>query len=207
MEFFLYFRHITYYLMFATIAGMIAPAGKYRKMVSLVLGLVLVFLLVQPLATLFSGRDVPVTQWFNAAQLDGAGANFQRTGDINGISGDVFYAAWWDEYFADAFEAQLNAQVSRLLAANNFSLGTAEFEYSDCFGTLTSVRITASRAENPHGRVPFIQIKPPQISPIQIGSGDGQNTAPETCPDVSAVKTLISQFYNLPETHIHVEIY
>jgi len=191
MAFFLYFRHITYYLMFATVAGMIAPAGKYRKMVSLVLGLVLVFLLVQPLADMFSDRDVPVTQWFTAAQL--GGANFQS---------DAFYAAWWDEYFAGAFEAQLEAQLSRLLGANNFALHTADFEYSDCFGAITVVRVTASRAVNESGRIPFIRIQPPQISPIQIGA----EWEADVCPDASAVKTLISQFYNLPESHIHVEI-
>lgn len=185
--FFQYFHHITYYLMFAAVAGMIAPAGKYRRFVSLVLGLVLVLLLVQPLAAMFSERDLPVTEWFNFGQI--------QAGE------DAFYAAWWDDYFSGAFEAQLEAQLSRLLAANNFTLHRAEFDYADDFSAITAVRVAAARAQQ-NERVPFIRVQPPQISPIQIGAA----AETEICRLASEVKTLISQFYNLPTQHIYVEI-
>ena len=57
--FFAYLRNITYYLMFATVAGMVAPAGKYRKFVSLVMGFILLAIMLAPLAR-WSG-EVPIT--------------------------------------------------------------------------------------------------------------------------------------------------
>ncbi|MCL2357346.1 MAG: stage III sporulation protein AF [Defluviitaleaceae bacterium] len=186
--FFIYLRHITYYLMFATVVGMFAPPGKYRKMISLVLGLVLILLLVRPLVSVLS-EEVPVTDWFGAARLEGA-------------NNDAFYAAWWDEHFASAFQTQLEMQLSRLLSANNFTMHSAQFEYSECFGAITGVRVSVARARNQNESVPFIRIQPPQISPVQIGPAP----EPPSCPDSDAVKTLISQFYNLPASHIHVEI-
>lgn len=190
--FFEYLRNITYYLMFATVVGMFAPAGRYRKFVSLVLGFVLLLLMIQPLAAFFGGRDVPVTEWFISAM-----PRFE-------YSAETAYSDWWDTHLRGAFETQLEAQLVRLLNANGFEVHSAEFCYADDFGTLNSIRVRLSRAETPTpDRVPFIRIQPPQISPIQIG----EPSAPEeTCPDADAAKILISQFYNLPKSHIHVEV-
>jgi hypothetical protein len=178
--------------MFAAVVGMVAPTGKYRKFVSLVMGFILLLLMVQPLAGIFSGDEVPVTEWFVGGDFY-AGENFS----------DAFYADWWDEYLGGAFEAQLEAQVERLLNANNFTVHSAEFSYSENFDKVTSVRVRVSYGvENLYAseRVPFIRIVPPEISPIRIGETSTD------CPHTSSVKTLISEFYNLPTAHILVEV-
>ena len=193
--FFEYLRNITYYLMFATMVGIFAPAGKYRKYVSLVMGFVLLLLMVQPLAGFFGGRDIPVTQWFSG---------------VPGIHGafepDDAYAMFWDNHLRGAFEAQLEAQLSRLLSANGFALISAKFEYTQDFGQIESVRAEVRREElaEPE-RVPFIRIQPPQIRPIRIGEAP-ENDSDEPCPYAVNVKNLISQFYNLPTSHIHVKV-
>ncbi len=61
--FFDYLRNITYYLLFSTLAGMAAPSGKYKKYVTLITGMVLLLLMIQPLRSL-AGQGIPVTQWF-----------------------------------------------------------------------------------------------------------------------------------------------
>jgi len=191
-EFFEYLRNITYYLMFATVVGMFAPAGKYRKFVSLVLGFVLLLIMVQPLAGFFQGRDIPVTQWFVG--------DFASSDEFSDM--DSSYAQWWGEYLSGAFEAQLEAQLTRLLNANGYAVHLAEFTYSNDFGELNSVRASVSREEISSERVPFIRIQPPQIQPIRIGEAPPT----EDCPISAAVKTLISEFYNLPKSHIHVNV-
>ncbi|MCL2225903.1 MAG: stage III sporulation protein AF [Defluviitaleaceae bacterium] len=192
-SFFEYIGNITYYLLFAAVVGIFAPVGKYRKFVSLVLGLVLLVLMVQPLVGIFGGNDIPVTQWFAGAV---------PTMENSGASGN--YEAWWDEHLRGSFEAQLEQQVARLLNGAGFEVHSAAFDYSSCFGEITGVRVRVSRAEvsqsGEDGRVPLIRIKPPEIRPIRIGE-----TA-EICPHTETVKNLISQFYNLPTSHIYVEV-
>ena len=195
-EFFEYIRNITYYLMFATVVGIFAPAGKYRKFVSLVMGFVLLLLIVQPLAGFFDGRDIPVTQWF-AGVLPVAST----------VEYDSEYAQWWEAQIRGSFEAQLESQVTRLLNANGFAVHFAEFSYSTDFSAITEVRVSVSREEiqDPNdGRVPFIRIQSPEIRPIRIG--EASQTQSEACPYEDRVKNLISEFYNLPKSHIYVEV-
>jgi hypothetical protein len=187
--FFEYLRNITYYLMFATVVGVFAPTGKYKKFVNLVLGFVLVLLMVQPIGGLLRGGDVPVTEWF---------VGMPQTDDTESL----MHVSWWDDYLRGAFEEQLEMQLERLLADNGFSLVSAMFEYSDCFSQITSVRVSVRHRPREETRVPFIRIESPSVSPIQIGAAAEE----PACPYTTAIKTLISGFYNLSTTHIHVNI-
>ena len=181
--FFLYIRNITYYLMFVTVVGMLAPAGKYRKFVSLVMGFTLIAVMIAPLARF--GRELPVTEWF-------AGLGTHENVDMTETS----YTRWRDTYLREAFEAQLHGQLTGLLEQNGFTVRSARFTYTDDFMRLTSVRVEVSGAEIER-RVPFIRIEPVRIS-------DRLET--ETCQTAIAVKNLISQFYNLGQEHIYVTV-
>ena len=169
--------------MFATVIGLFASQGKYRKFVSLVLGFVLLLLMIQPLAVFFGGRDVP--RWF--AGMPGFEASLAN----------LDYHDLWDSHLRDMFEAQLEAQLANLLT--DFTVHSAEFEYSDDFMELTLVRVSVG--EKIPERVPFIRIQPPQIRPVRIGDYE-----PDNCSVTETVKTLISEFYNLPKSHIHVKV-
>ena len=182
--FFLYIRNITYYLMFVTVVGMLAPAGKYKKFVSLVMGFTLISVMIAPLARF--GRELPVTEWFT-----GLGTHEEATAT------ETSYTEWRDTYLRGAFEAQLRAQLTGLLEQNGFAVYSAEFAYTADFMRLTSVRVSVeARAEEPQ-RVPFIRIQPVRIN---------EPTETETCQTSTAVKNLISQFYNLAQEHIYVTV-
>jgi len=185
--FFEYLRNITYYLMFATVVGMIAPTGKYHKFVSLVMGFILLAIMLAPLAR-WSG-EIPVTQWFS-----GVVPQYAMPGD----SAETNYTAWRNNYLRTAFEAQLETQLTNLLVQSNFTVYFAEFDYSDDFSRITSVRVAVSRAaEEENRRVPFIRIEPVQIS---------RPDAEADCPTATAAKNLISEFYNIDMAHIYVEV-
>ncbi|MCL2528132.1 MAG: stage III sporulation protein AF [Defluviitaleaceae bacterium] len=179
--FFDYLRNITYFLLFAALVGFIAPTGKYRKFVSLVMGFILLVMLLQPIRH-FTGGDIPVNQWFAGILPEAADTS-------------TTYHTWRDTHLAAAFEAQLSIQIEGLLARNNITVHGASFTYSQDFGHITSVRVGVSRQEEPR-RVPFIRIEPVQIN----------RDTPQEDPLVNEVKNLISGFYNLPDTHIYVEI-
>ena len=184
--FFEYLRNITYYLMFAALVGLVAPTGKYKKFVSLVMGLIMLALLLQPVRG-FMGRQIPVTELF-AGIMPQAGPHIAGPDDA--------YAIWRDTYLAAAFRAQLEAQLKGLLAQNGITMHSAGFEYTQDFSRITAVHVSVSRQEEATRRVPFIRIEPVRI---------GQEDAPED-PLVGEVKNLISGFYNLPAAHIYVEV-
>jgi len=183
---FAYLQNITYYLVFATVIGIFSPSGRYKKFVSIILGFVLLLLMIQPLAGFVSGRDAPVTQWFAGFGQEGVDSDYEK---------------WWDGHLREAFEAQLTAQISRLL--EGFELHSAAFSYADDFGELSSVSVSVSRrdADDYTDRIPFIRIQTPQVRIIQVGE-----PAAKSCPDVDFIKNLISDFYNLPISHIHVNV-
>ena len=185
--FFEYLRNITYYLLFAALVGLIAPTGKYKKFVSLVMGLVMLMLLLQPVRDIV-GRQIPVTEWF-------AGVMPQQS--YNFGSADDAYATWRDTYLAAAFDAQLSAQLEGLLNRNGITMHGASFQYTSDFSRITSVTVQVSPREEESRRVPFIRIEPVQIQ---------RQDAPDYDPLVNEVKNLIAGFYNLPGSHIHVEV-
>ena len=175
-----YIRNITYYLMFATVLGMFAPAGKYKKFVSLVMGFVLLALILQPLAR-FGHGEIPITDWFSGIfPQEVADDDWERA-----------YLRWRNTYLRGAFEDQLSMQLESLLS--EFTVHSSEFTYSDDFSQLTGVWVTVSHEEAENRRVPFIRIQPVQV---------GQQA--EACETTELVKSLIAEFYNLSKNHINV---
>ena len=183
LAFFDYLRNITYYLMFATVVGMIAPSGKYRKFVSLVMGFILLAVMLAPLAR-FGGGDIPITEWFSEILTAQGEADPGRA-----------YTQWRNTYLREAFETQLRTQLINLLTQNGFTVYSSDFSYTEDFSRITSVRVTVSRQAEENRRVPFIRIEPVQINE--------DNT---TCPIATDAKNLISEFYTLPVPHIHVTV-
>ena len=181
--FFLYIRNITYYLMFVAIVGMLAPAGKYKKFVSLVMGFTLIGVMIAPLARF--GRELPITNWF-----EGLGV-YENADNV-----ESSYIQWRNTYLRDAFEEQLHRQLVGLLEQNGFVVHSANFTYSDDFMRLTSMRLEVSGQEIEQ-RVPFIRIQPVRVA---------QQLETETCQTADTVKNLVSQFYNLPQEHIYVTV-
>ena len=187
--FFDYIRNITYYLLFASLAGMIAPSGKYKKYVSMVMGLILLALMLQPLRHFVGVEaiETQVTQWFTNT-LPKPEGNIEDT-----------HAIWQQVHLSAAFEAQLAAQLEGFLLSKGITMHEAKFTYTNDFSRITSVNVLVSR-KNPEEyeprRVPFIRIEP-------IGT---QAPKTEYDPLTNEVKNMIAGFYNLQDTHIYVEI-
>ena len=181
--FFIYLRNITYYLMFVSLIGMLAPPGKYKKFVSLVTGFILLSIMIAPLAG-FSG-DTSVTDWFSGIHTEGRDQDLESS-----------YANWRGTYLRYAFETQLGFQLENLLSQNGFTVYEKSFTFPEDFSRLNSVSVVLSREETPQ-RVPFIRIQP-----VQIGIPEPA----EACPTAIAAKNLISEFYNLNVEHINVEV-
>ena len=184
--FFEYIQNITYYLLFAAIAGMVAPAGKYKKFVSLVMGFILLLLVLQPLSWLDGGENFDPAGWLAGVVPVSASASWDET---------QLHEQWLGGHLAEAFETQLTMQLEALLAAQGIQLHTAVFMYTDDFSRITRVRAVISRNEAPQ-RVPFIRIEPVQVGPHVY----------EPCNLSAEARNLIAGFYNLSLEHIDIEV-
>ena len=187
--FFDYLRNITYYLLFAALVGFIAPAGKYKKFVSLVMGLVLLTLILQPIRGIVA-TQIPVTDWFVGIIPQGQASQEVNLGDP--------YTIWRDNHLTHAFEAQLSTQLENLLERNGFALHHASFTYTEDFSRIETIHVTVSRQDPAQAetRRPFIRIEPVQIN----------RDTPQEDPAVYEIKNIIAGFYNLPHSHIHVKV-
>jgi hypothetical protein len=183
--FFGYITNITYYLLFAAVAHMLAPAGKYKKFVTLVTGFVLVVIVLAPLRNI--GRDFDASGFFASV----AGIPMIQTVFPQGELGDKHNAR-----LSSAFEEQLTVQLEAMLKRSGFALHDASFAYADDFSGITAIWATVSRMEGATRRVPFIRIEPVRVN-------RGQNEA-ESDPLAEEVKSLIADFYNMERTHIYV---
>jgi hypothetical protein len=181
--FFGYITNITYYLFFAAVANMLAPAGKYRKFVAVVTGFVLIVMVLAPLRQM--GRDFDVADFF--AQLaQGQGAQFDPEA----------YAHLHDSHLSAAFNEQLAVQLAHMLLREGIVLYEAEFRHEVDFTRITAIYATVGREEAAR-RVPFIRIEP-----VQVNRGRGESEEPD--PLVMETKNIIADFYRVPSAHIHV---
>ena len=184
--FFGYIQNITYYLLFAAIAGMIAPAGKYKKFVSLVMGFILLAMVIAPLSRLGTGERFDPANWLAGIIPASGAASWDE---------ERLQEQWLGIHLAEAFEAQLEVQLEALLNAQGIQLHAAAFAYTDDFSRITRVRAVISREQAPQ-RVPFIRIEPVQVGPRPY----------EPCALSTEARNLIAGFYNLPITHIDIEV-
>ncbi|MCL2364702.1 MAG: stage III sporulation protein AF [Defluviitaleaceae bacterium] len=178
---FAHITNITYYLLLAAAAHMLAPAGKYRKFVSLVTGFVLIAVILSPLRSI--GRDFDVADFFNS--ISAGEAPFSAdTGGHEGLR---------HEWLAAAFDEQLTAQLAHLLAREGIALHEAAFSHNEDFSRILSAELVVSR--DSAARVPFIRIEP-----VQVGRGQ----AADDDPLATEVKNLVADFYGIPHAHIDV---
>ena len=191
--FFEFLRNITYYLVFMTVVGVIAPSGSYKKYIALVMGVILIGIILNPVTMLIGGDELPVTEIFgNIIPTSPHGADFD----------------WQQDYLREVFHSRLTAQTSLLLSGNNFELVVAEWETAADFTYVRglSLKVRAVAADTGPERVPFIRIEPVRIAPYQPFHPEETAEDPEEAEKIRAIKKLISDFYDIPTDNIHVEI-
>lgn len=185
--FFLYLQNITYFLIFVTVVGMVAPTGKYRKFVSMVMGFALLSFMLSPLARVANLSSSGLFAGFSALATPS-----------NMYWQNAHTHTTFDTQLAAQFEAQLEIGLANMLAHNGFVLHAAQVSFSQDFTSITAVNASVSAAGSAR-RVPFIRIQPIEVT------RNAHSTA-ENCETTTTVQNLISQFYNIDSAHIHVTV-
>ena len=175
--FFDYLRNITYYLVFMAAVGALAPSVKYKKFITLIMGIMLIGAVVDPISMIIAREAAPMTDIFGGIA---PGANIELA-----------------DHLRDALHSNLTAQAKALLERNGFTLISASWETSEDMTYIQRAFITARVKEIPQEPVRFIRIEPVRIAPYQ--------PTKET-EEAQKVKKLLADFYDMDAANIHVEI-
>lgn len=183
--FFEYLRNISYYLIFMTAVGIIAPSGTYKKYISLIMGILLIATVVSPLSTLLTQDPTAILQ-----------TNFALPQQILQP-----LQIEQPDYFEEFFHSQLTAQADALLSRNGYHLVSATWETAEDFTYIRRASIVARAINAEPTPVPFIRIEPVRIAPYQPFDPEAAEAK-----EVLALKILLSDFYDMSADNIHVEI-
>ena len=184
--FFDYIRNIQYYLVFMALVGVMAPNGKYKKYIALVMGLALVGLVLSPLTGFLQGAPLPAPAIFSLSEPF-APHEALVTGSF-----------WEDGPLRDAFHGQLTAQTTALLSHHGYTLLDARWETTPDFSHVTAVWLTVAPGDAPPTRRPFIHVAPVRIAPYQ--------PAPPETTEHMHIKNWLADFYTMSAGHIHVRM-
>lgn len=191
--FFEYISHITYYLVFMAIVGVVAPSGHYKKYIALVMGIMLIGIVLDPITGLLTRDAVPVTELFG---------NIMPIPMIDSELDQGSHANWQHEQVQMVFHSQLTSQLDSLLARNGYELISADWATSEDFTYIRQLSLQVKVIETAPAPVPFIRVAPVRIAPYQPLEQED-----EEAEEILAVKKLISDFYNMSMDNIHVEIH
>ncbi len=188
-----YIRGIIFFLLFASFVGIILPSGKYKSYISIVLGFVVVFLVFEPIGKLSGVKDMDwlvkgVNSQLNVAnQLSG-----YRTEDIE---------AERKKLIEEAFNDEMKVKVAEVL--DDYDVVNLKTDIDLKSGELKEINlsVTKKKSEEKSKKEKLVHIEPVKIKKESQKDNSKKQTA-----EIAEIKKIISNFYNLPQGHIYVNV-
>lgn len=196
-----YIRDIGIFTIFAAIILLVAPADKYKGYIRLALGFIMIALVLFPVLTTLSGGNADeILRRFSDEAFLGMSAESAN------------YDAERADMIIDEYKKGVNTQIKALVERNGqFSYISSETDVSsleDDFGAIKRLDVTVS--DSPSGvsgfstPMPFIGIEPVEVG--RIGAFSYTHSDDIEDPDISALKKLFADFYNLSELNINITV-
>jgi len=175
-----YIRGIIFFLIFVSFVGIILPEGKYKNYINLVLGFVVMALVFRPVSDIGGIVGNISAQLLQTSVMDGG-----------------VYEENYQAMIADTVRAQMREQLSRAMDVMGYHLISLDADINIETGELRSITLTLTSPETPS------EIR---IAPITILPATEASDAVSTVEASADIKKIVSDFYQLPEEHIHVII-
>ncbi|MCL2573191.1 MAG: stage III sporulation protein AF [Defluviitaleaceae bacterium] len=192
-----YIRNLAVFLIFSSFITIISPGKKYEPYINMVLGIILIFIVVTPLAGIITALSGGTGDFFSDAVLQHDRAVMARQIEDAGQS--------QIDAILENYTQALTEQLSRIISNHNFTLQHAEFDIDigEDFGAILSMRITIN--ENDSAGTNLIRIDPVRITPAINARGEPTMSEIEESPRILSLKNAISDFYNLSQDNIILE--
>ena len=187
-----YSKNIALFLIFITLVGIISPSLKYKNYISLILGLILIFVIITPIAD-FIGDSGTIESLILKMGLDV---------DRNIIGNErSYYQDEQRELIYQLYEEKIKKQVVMVVESDsNFTIEDVELDISDddnSFGEIKNIYLTLSEKEVEAEQ----KKKLIRIDPIKINN----RTTVENDDRLQNLIILLKDFYNLSESNIHIK--
>jgi len=190
-----YIRNIAVFLIFSSFIAIISPGKKYEPYINLVLGIILIFLITIPLAGMITAISGGSGDFFSDATLRHDRAVMAR--QIEEASQSQIDA------ILDTYTQSLTQQLLRIVSNHNFTLYDADFKIDtgEDFGAILSMHLTVGEDDLP---TRLIRIDPVRIGAAVNARGQPTPSEIEESPRIMALKSVISDFYNLAQDNIYI---
>lgn len=181
-----YVRNLGIFLLFMSFVGLIAPSGKLKKYLNLVMGFVLLFLVISPIRNLTHHFDEILNILDN-----------EMTVPVISMTEEEEATQMQRELVAKTASASIQNQLYEFLSEHevlaksiDVEIGAQEYNFLE----LLEIHIQLDPEKTSAG---FIQIE--KIRPFEART----DSEPEEARTLE-LKTLISDFYNVPLTNIYI---
>ncbi len=185
-----YIKNIALFLIFMTLVAAVTPKSKYKEYVSLVLGLIFIFIALSPVKALLeagNGRDF-------ALELQKGIMIKERD----------YYSEEQRAEALETYRTQLCGQTENLVAALGYSAKVNIELYDDeRFGEINRIYLNLTKKEAEPTRIPIIRIEEVKISK---NTPESEEQSSEASPEEEKIKKAVSDFYNVPTDNIYIII-
>ena len=178
-----YIRNIILFLVFMSFIQVILPNNKYRSYINLVFGMILIFIMIQPINNIFNETN----------SIDSLNIFNKKDFEINSNIDSEKYKDVQNKMVKNAFQDNIKAQVESILkneyTIKEISLELYENKYEEI--NIDKIYLTLNKFNK------NIYIKPFNEDEIM------QNIEKK---EKNNIKNLISDFYNMPNENIFITI-
>ncbi len=203
-----YIKNITLFLVFITFIGIILPSNKYKNYISIVLGLILIFVIITPITSFLFGNSNSYEDFLNKLELE---VNAQALD-----TQEQKYQNLKNDMIKQNYIELIKRQVGTIISNNNFVINDFCIDYVEETGEIKTMNITVEYIESieevePTSK-PFIRIEPVEVNPklpIQITEGNNNINSElnmQYSEEIKNLKYAISDFYNLPIDNIYITV-
>ena len=178
-----YIRNIILFLVFMSFIQVILPNNKYRSYINLVFGMILIFIMIQPINNIFNGIN----------SIDSLNIFNKKDFEINSNIDSEKYKDVQNQMVKNAFQDNIKAQVESILkneyTIKEINLELYENKYEEI--NIDKIYLTLNKFNkniyiNPFNEDEYMQ----NIEKKEINN----------------IKNLISDFYNMPNENIFITI-
>ena len=193
-----YSANIATVLIFSTFLGLVLPGGSYKGYIKLVTGLLVILAIISPLTKALNsdGYEALLKQ-----------AESELNMNIAGKESKYYYDDAMAETVIEVYREGIISGVSKKVQTCGYSLIHANIyidESDENFGQITGMELTLSNPETVKTEsTGFIKVDKIYLEPIGKQNANNIN---EESKEISAVKNLISDFYNLSADNIYIKI-
>ncbi len=189
-----YVRSIAFFLIFMSFIGIIIPSSKYKSYINILLGFILIIVVITPIASALYSKQNPLDKFLLSVNSALSGTEEQSA--LNPED----YELLQQDMINSTYKAGVVTQINNLIKEENYAVKESQVDFDETTGQIFNLKLVLTESKVTPTPTPFIRIEPFKVKL----SEEEAEKADET--QVSNIKKIISDFYNMSAGNIHITI-